>query len=202
MEFLFVFIPISFISLCHSSASWMSTCLCPSYLNGQFGQGDMVQHWSEKYNEVSNAMDMVGFEEQVKFTPGAHNKLSLFYLASRCLHMLSHVTSRKRWTWWPSWPGFCLWEISRLSRLRTKRWKWARPQRAGSKPRRWVYSFASGTKGFNKQRLKPSHALLQGNSIRCGGVIPLWCHHFAIDFYLLRSAHSEVFSSNIQQHIS
>ncbi|GAA6107704.1 myosin-IIIb [Tachysurus ichikawai] len=36
------------------------------YLNGQFGQGDMVQHWSEKYNEVSNAMDMVGFEEQEK----------------------------------------------------------------------------------------------------------------------------------------
>ncbi|XP_053500993.1 myosin-IIIb isoform X1 [Ictalurus furcatus] len=36
------------------------------YLNGRFGQGDMVQHWSEKYNEVSNAMDMVGFEEQEK----------------------------------------------------------------------------------------------------------------------------------------
>lgn len=44
----------------------MSACLRPSYLNGLFGQGDMVQHWSAKYNELSNGMDMVGFEEQVK----------------------------------------------------------------------------------------------------------------------------------------
>ncbi|KAF5906904.1 myosin-IIIb-like isoform X2, partial [Clarias magur] len=36
------------------------------YLNGRFGQADMVRHWSEKYNELSNAMDMVGFEEQEK----------------------------------------------------------------------------------------------------------------------------------------
>lgn len=36
------------------------------YLNGQFVQDDMVQHWSAKYSEVSNAMDMVGFEEQEK----------------------------------------------------------------------------------------------------------------------------------------
>uniref|UniRef100_A0A3B4D9N5 Myosin-IIIb-like n=1 Tax=Pygocentrus nattereri TaxID=42514 RepID=A0A3B4D9N5_PYGNA len=36
------------------------------YLNGKFVQDDMVQHWSAKYSEVSNAMDMVGFEEQEK----------------------------------------------------------------------------------------------------------------------------------------
>lgn len=36
----------------------------------------MVQHWSEKYNEVSNAMDMVGFEEQVKCTQQALDLLS------------------------------------------------------------------------------------------------------------------------------
>ncbi|KAL7848264.1 hypothetical protein AOLI_G00229820 [Acnodon oligacanthus] len=36
------------------------------YLNGRFVQDDMVQHWSAKYSEVSNAMDMVGFEEQEK----------------------------------------------------------------------------------------------------------------------------------------
>ncbi|XP_066507913.1 myosin-IIIb isoform X2 [Hoplias malabaricus] len=36
------------------------------YLNGRFVQEDMVQHWGAKYSEVSNAMDMVGFEEQEK----------------------------------------------------------------------------------------------------------------------------------------
>uniref|UniRef100_W5LJ84 Uncharacterized protein n=1 Tax=Astyanax mexicanus TaxID=7994 RepID=W5LJ84_ASTMX len=36
------------------------------YLNGRFVQDDMVKHWSAKYSEVSNAMDMVGFEEQEK----------------------------------------------------------------------------------------------------------------------------------------
>lgn len=75
------------ISLCfHSNAFYLlmpqccwtltSACLCPSYLNGRFGQDDMVQHWSEKYNEVSNAMDMVGFEEQVKYV--THNKCPVF----------------------------------------------------------------------------------------------------------------------------
>lgn len=75
----------------------MSACLCPSYLNGRFGQGDMVQHWSEKYNEVSNAMDMVGFEEQVKFLPLLHitssqSSVSLFtttqYLQCSCVALL------------------------------------------------------------------------------------------------------------------
>ncbi|XP_030623933.1 myosin-IIIb-like [Chanos chanos] len=36
------------------------------YLNGRYGSDEMVQHWSKKYSEVCNAMDMVGFEEQEK----------------------------------------------------------------------------------------------------------------------------------------
>ncbi|XP_051542316.1 myosin-IIIb [Myxocyprinus asiaticus] len=36
------------------------------YLNGRFGQEDVVQNWRVKYAEVCNAMDMVGFEEQEK----------------------------------------------------------------------------------------------------------------------------------------
>ncbi|KAG9338287.1 hypothetical protein JZ751_025958 [Albula glossodonta] len=36
------------------------------YLNGRYGTTDMVNIWSEKYEEVCNAMDMVGFEEQEK----------------------------------------------------------------------------------------------------------------------------------------
>lgn len=36
------------------------------YLNGRFGQEDVVQTWRVKYAEVCNAMDMVGFEEQEK----------------------------------------------------------------------------------------------------------------------------------------
>ena len=45
----------------------MHCCLALRYLNGRFVQDDMVQHWSAKYSEVSNAMDMVGFEEQVRY---------------------------------------------------------------------------------------------------------------------------------------
>ncbi|XP_076876747.1 myosin-IIIb [Brachyhypopomus gauderio] len=36
------------------------------YLNGRFIQDDMVKHWSTKFGEVSNAMDMVGFQEREK----------------------------------------------------------------------------------------------------------------------------------------
>ncbi|XP_051971635.1 myosin-IIIb-like [Xyrauchen texanus] len=36
------------------------------YLNGRFGQEDVVQSWRVKYAKVCNAMDMVGFEEQEK----------------------------------------------------------------------------------------------------------------------------------------
>ncbi|XP_064798740.1 myosin-IIIb [Oncorhynchus masou masou] len=36
------------------------------YLNGRYGSGDIVRKWGEKYSEVCNAMDMVGFEEQEK----------------------------------------------------------------------------------------------------------------------------------------
>ncbi|XP_055063389.2 myosin-IIIb isoform X2 [Misgurnus anguillicaudatus] len=36
------------------------------YLNGRFGQENVVQNWRLKYSEVCNAMDMVGFEEQEK----------------------------------------------------------------------------------------------------------------------------------------
>ncbi|XP_051972809.1 myosin-IIIb [Xyrauchen texanus] len=36
------------------------------YLNGRFGQEDVVLNWRVKYAEVCNAMDMVGFEEQEK----------------------------------------------------------------------------------------------------------------------------------------
>lgn len=35
------------------------------YLNGASLSDDMVNHWSKKYADVCNAMDMVGFEEQV-----------------------------------------------------------------------------------------------------------------------------------------
>lgn len=35
-------------------------------MNGRFGQEDAVQTWRVKYAEVCNAMDMVGFEEQVR----------------------------------------------------------------------------------------------------------------------------------------
>lgn len=35
-------------------------------MNGRFGQEDVVQSWRVKYAEVCNAMDMVGFEEQVR----------------------------------------------------------------------------------------------------------------------------------------
>ncbi|KAK6492680.1 myosin-IIIb-like isoform X1 [Huso huso] len=34
------------------------------YINGKYGSPEMVNKWSTKYNEVCNAMDMVGFEEQ------------------------------------------------------------------------------------------------------------------------------------------
>ncbi|XP_063067724.1 myosin-IIIb isoform X2 [Engraulis encrasicolus] len=36
------------------------------YLNGTSLSDDMVNHWSKKYSDVCNAMDMVGFEEQEK----------------------------------------------------------------------------------------------------------------------------------------
>uniref|UniRef100_A0A8C7SJN8 Myosin motor domain-containing protein n=1 Tax=Oncorhynchus mykiss TaxID=8022 RepID=A0A8C7SJN8_ONCMY len=36
------------------------------YLNGRYGSEDIVRKWGEKYSEVCNAMDMVGFEEQEK----------------------------------------------------------------------------------------------------------------------------------------
>ncbi|KAL2087692.1 hypothetical protein ACEWY4_016520 [Coilia grayii] len=36
------------------------------YLNGTSLSDDMVNHWSKKYADVCNAMDMVGFEEQEK----------------------------------------------------------------------------------------------------------------------------------------
>uniref|UniRef100_A0A8B9K5S6 Myosin-IIIb-like n=1 Tax=Astyanax mexicanus TaxID=7994 RepID=A0A8B9K5S6_ASTMX len=47
------------------------------YLNGRFVQDDMVKHWSAKYSEVSNAMDMVGFEEQVRNQSINHLKITL-----------------------------------------------------------------------------------------------------------------------------
>ncbi|NXG64069.1 MYO3B protein, partial [Hemiprocne comata] len=34
------------------------------YISGQFGTEDVVQHWKHKYEEVCNALDMVGFQEQ------------------------------------------------------------------------------------------------------------------------------------------
>ncbi|XP_028836302.1 myosin-IIIb isoform X1 [Denticeps clupeoides] len=36
------------------------------YLSGRYNSDDMLTHWSTKYREVCNAMDMVGFEEQEK----------------------------------------------------------------------------------------------------------------------------------------
>nr|XP_046173222.1 unconventional myosin-VIIa-like isoform X4 [Oncorhynchus gorbuscha] len=36
------------------------------YLNGRYGSEDIVRKWGEKYSEVCNAMDMVGFQEQEK----------------------------------------------------------------------------------------------------------------------------------------
>ncbi|XP_038821280.1 myosin-IIIb-like isoform X2 [Salvelinus namaycush] len=37
------------------------------YLNGRYGSEDIVRKWGEKYSEVCNAMDMVGFQEQGQF---------------------------------------------------------------------------------------------------------------------------------------
>ncbi|XP_009706032.1 PREDICTED: myosin-IIIb-like, partial [Cariama cristata] len=34
------------------------------YINGQFGTLDVAQRWKHKYQEVCNALDMVGFQEQ------------------------------------------------------------------------------------------------------------------------------------------
>ncbi|XP_048474444.1 myosin-IIIb [Rhincodon typus] len=34
------------------------------YLNHKYGAAETIQHWSKKYNEVCNALDMVGFLEQ------------------------------------------------------------------------------------------------------------------------------------------
>ncbi|XP_071437358.1 myosin-IIIb-like isoform X2 [Pithys albifrons albifrons] len=34
------------------------------YISGQFGTQDVAQHWKYKYQEVCNALDMVGFQEQ------------------------------------------------------------------------------------------------------------------------------------------
>ncbi|XP_071586527.1 myosin-IIIb-like [Heliangelus exortis] len=34
------------------------------YISGRFGTQDVVQHWKHKYQEVCNALDMVGFQEQ------------------------------------------------------------------------------------------------------------------------------------------
>ncbi|XP_075582482.1 myosin-IIIb [Pelecanus crispus] len=34
------------------------------YISGRFGTQDVAQHWKHKYQEVCNALDMVGFQEQ------------------------------------------------------------------------------------------------------------------------------------------
>ncbi|XP_068784796.1 myosin-IIIb isoform X4 [Struthio camelus] len=34
------------------------------YISGRFGTEDVAQHWKHKYQEVCNALDMVGFQEQ------------------------------------------------------------------------------------------------------------------------------------------
>ncbi|NWI88559.1 MYO3B protein, partial [Pitta sordida] len=34
------------------------------YISGRFGTQDVAQHWKHKYQEVCNALDMVGFKEQ------------------------------------------------------------------------------------------------------------------------------------------
>uniref|UniRef100_A0A672NQV9 Unconventional myosin-X-like n=1 Tax=Sinocyclocheilus grahami TaxID=75366 RepID=A0A672NQV9_SINGR len=56
------------------------------YLNGRFGQEDVVQAWRVKYAEVCNAMDMVGFEEQVRTKPStvAAGLLNAFFLVKTC----------------------------------------------------------------------------------------------------------------------
>lgn len=35
------------------------------YISGRFGTQDVAQRWKQKYQEVCNALDMVGFQEQV-----------------------------------------------------------------------------------------------------------------------------------------
>lgn len=35
------------------------------YISGRFGTSDAAQCWKHKYQEVCNALDMVGFQEQV-----------------------------------------------------------------------------------------------------------------------------------------
>lgn len=44
----------------------VSVAVSVRYLNGRYGSEDIVRKWGEKYSEVCNAMDMVGFQEQVR----------------------------------------------------------------------------------------------------------------------------------------
>lgn len=39
------------------------------YISGRFGTQEVAERWKHKYQEVCNALDMVGFQEQV--SPGA-----------------------------------------------------------------------------------------------------------------------------------
>lgn len=40
-------------------------CVFPRYIGGHFGTQATTECWKHKYREVCNALDMVGFQEQV-----------------------------------------------------------------------------------------------------------------------------------------
>lgn len=61
---LFCFVPFAVgLTCCADSSEW--DILFPRYISGRFGTQDVAQRWKHKYQEVCNALDMVGFQEQV-----------------------------------------------------------------------------------------------------------------------------------------
>lgn len=93
------------------------------YLSKWFGTEDVSQHWKQKYQEVCNALDMVGFQEQVS------SGIALFIpefsiLLPKHLNLLRFVTARAfptgcpclSFTFSPSGvPTFCILHTNRFS---------------------------------------------------------------------------------------
>ncbi|PKU42832.1 myosin-iiib-like isoform x1 [Limosa lapponica baueri] len=48
----------------HRGGGPQSQCIVIRYISGRFGTQDVAQRWKQKYQEVCNALDMVGFQEQ------------------------------------------------------------------------------------------------------------------------------------------
>lgn len=155
--------------------------MCPSYLNGRFGQGDMVQHWSEKYNEVCNAMDMVGFEEQVKFLPQGHITSSHSSITLLSAYKYSHLALSGKGGH-DDYPGRD--SVSGKYHVRAD-WAWR------IESERDVKGLAQSHRG----ELAQMHQYLISKDQT---VKRPWCHHLDVDYF----QHSEVFSSNIYDNNS